>query len=104
MMGLSASLRFRSLRVGAQKFAESLLVHRAGSEIEDGVRRRFLARREAIAVEFEKEYADNKTRTLVTIDEKVILHNTGCVLCRKLDNIGALVGAMVLRPAERGVE
>src|SRR5277367_1176186 len=97
-------MRSRPLRVGAHKFAESLFIHRAGSEFKDGLGRRFLARREAIAIEFEKEYADNKTRTLIAIDERVILHNTGCVLSRKLDYIVALVGEMVQRPAECGVE
>ena len=69
-------MRSRPLRVGAHEFAESLFVHRAGSEFKDGLRRRFLARREAIAIEFEKKYADNKTCTLIAIDEWVILHNT----------------------------
>src|ERR1700726_4598821 len=97
-------MRTRPLRVGAHKFAERLFVHRAGSEFKDGLGRRFLARREAIAIKFEKEYADNKTCTLIAIDERVILHDTGSVLSCKLDNTGALIRELIHRPAECGVE
>jgi hypothetical protein len=54
--------------------------------------RRFLARREAIAIKFEKKYSDNTTGTLIAVDERVILHDARCVLGRKLDGIGAPVG------------
>jgi len=77
---------------------------RAGSEFKDGLRCRFLARRESVAIKFEKEYADNKTRTLIAIDERVIPDDACCVFYRELDNIGALVVEMVLRSPKRGVE
>jgi hypothetical protein len=49
-----SSVSSRALRVGTHKFAETLLVHPAGGKFKDSLRRRFLARREAIAIEFEK--------------------------------------------------
>ena len=61
--GLAA--RSRPLRVGTHKFAETLFVHPAGGKFKDGPRRRLLARREAIAIQFEKQYADNKAGALV---------------------------------------
>src|ERR1700722_1812392 len=94
----------RPLRVGAQKFAKTPLVHRAGGKFKDGLCRRFLACPETITVEFEKEHADNETRAFVAVDEGVILHNARCVLGRKFDNIGALVGEMVQRSPECRLE
>ena len=92
------------LRVATQEFAETSFVHPASGEFEDGLRRRFLACREAITIEFEKEHANNETRALVAIDEGVILHNARCVLSGKIDDIGARVGEMVQRPCECRLE
>jgi hypothetical protein len=49
----------RPFRVGAQKFAESLLLQRAGGKLKDGLRRCFLAGREPKTFELKKKYADD---------------------------------------------
>jgi hypothetical protein len=64
------------------------------------MRRCFLAGREPKAVEFEKEHSDDETGSLVTVNERVILHDARRVLGRKLNNIGAFVREMIPRPAQ----
>lgn len=60
--------------------AEAILIDRAGGKLEDSLRGRFLARREAIAAELQEEYAHDKAGAFVAVDEGVILYDTGRVL------------------------
>src|SRR5258708_38443016 len=92
---LLASAGSRPLRVGEQKFAETLLLQCAGGKLKDSLRRCFLGGREPIAIEFKKKHADHETGSFVAINERMILHNARRVPCRKLNNIGAFVGGMV---------
>jgi hypothetical protein len=64
-------------RVGPQELAETLLIYGAGCKFENGLRSGFLARRKTITIELGKKYANDKTGALVTIDEGMVLHNTG---------------------------
>ena len=91
-------------RVGAQKFAKTIVAHPASGKFNYGLRRCFFAGRKAIPIEFEKKNTDDETRTFVAIYERVVLHNARRVLRRTLDNIGTLVGEMVQRTTERRLE
>jgi hypothetical protein len=99
-----SSARSRPLRIGAHKFAEALFVHRAGGKFKYCLRRRFLAGRETITIEFQKQNADDEPRSLVAVKERVILHDAGCVRSRKLDNIGACVCVVIERTTECGLK
>jgi type II secretory pathway predicted ATPase ExeA len=66
-----------SFHVGAKELAEAILIDRVGGKLEHRLRRRFLARLEAIAVELQEEHAHDEAGALVAVDEGEILDNAG---------------------------
>jgi len=91
-------MALRSFRVGTQEFAESLLTDCACSKFEDGLCRRFGARRKVIAIELEKKDAHNTASALVAIDEGTILYDAGRVLRRKFNDV-RILGPSLVGPA-----
>jgi hypothetical protein len=100
IQGARPTMDIDMLRVGTQESDQPRLVNSAGRKFEDHLCRSFLARNESAAVEFQEQDAYNEACTLVAVDEGMVLHDAGHVLCGKLDDVRALVCQMVLRPSE----
>src|ERR1700722_7106488 len=82
--------------VATQESNQPSLVNSASRKFEDHLRRRFFARSKPVAVEFEEQDTDNEACTLIAIDEGMVLHEAGHVLCGKLDDVRAFICKMVL--------
>ena len=58
-------------------------------ERENGVCRSLFRRREAVAVQFKEQDADNETRPLIAVDKRMVIDDRRRVGGRHVDQIGA---------------
>src|SRR5579859_4303968 len=94
-----------TLRAFAQKRGVAAFVEDAGGRGEDGVRRIGFRCRESIFVQFEEKNANDETRALVPVDERMILDDSDRASARQIDQIRIrLVIRDLARTRDRGVQ
>src|SRR5207302_10049715 len=59
---------------------------------------------ELAAIEFEEKHRHDEARTLVPINERVILHQSKSIARRKVEKVRFAIRPHVLRLAHRGIE
>ncbi len=81
------------------------LIQRTRRQFQNGLGRIGLARREAVAIEFEKQNPDDKAGALVAVDERVIAHDARRISRRLIEQVGCIrIGLNLLRPGEGGLQ
>ena len=99
-LGSPRSLLVASTRIGAKKLTEAGFIDSAGRQLKDGLCGGFLAGRESITIELEKQHADHKTGALVAISKVMILYDACRVLGGKFNNVRAGVRDMIQWPSQ----
>lgn len=94
-------LALHGRRVGGEESGIGRLVDRPGGPRQHDLRRLRFVGVEVMAVQLEKEDAEQKTRALVAVDERMIADDRSRVERRELDDAGRLVlGGPLSRPGQ----
>ena len=98
------TLLLASARIGAKKLTKAGFINSASRQLKDGLCGGFLAGREPITIELEKQHADHKAGALVAINKGMILYDACRVLGGKFNNVRAGVRDMIQWPSQSGLK
>jgi len=91
--------------VSSQPSGVCSFVEGACRKVQDGLSSVFLVCIEVEAVKFEEQHTDNKTSSLVAVDERMVADNTGCVKGGHCDDVGNVgVGMVLAGTSKSGLE
>lgn len=87
-----------------EKLTETFLINRAHRQFEHSLRCRFLAGREPVSIQLEKQNTDDEARALVAITEGAITRDGSRIHGSKLDDVRTRIGDMMQRSGKRGLK